>query len=98
MEGGAISTLFFILALIGVVWGIATSIMITSFLSKRGVKINYLFIRLFIFRYVGQYRKITIEETGNPGPLFYSFITAWNLALLFAIVGIILKITTENAV
>ena len=92
MEGGAMSTLFFILALIGVACGIAASIMIASFLSKRGVRINYLFIRLFIFRYVRQYRKITMEETGKPGPLFYSFITAWNLALLFAIVGIILKI------
>jgi len=93
MEGGAMSTLFFVLALIGVAWGIATSIMITSFLSKRGVKINYLFIRLFIFRYVGQYRRITIEETGKPGPLFYWFLTAWNVALLFAIIGIVLEVT-----
>jgi len=87
------STLFFILALIGVTCGIATSIMIASFLSKRGVRINYLFIRLFIFRYVRQYRKITIEETGKPGPLFYLFITSWNVALVFAIVGIVLEVT-----
>lgn len=92
-EGETMSTLFFILALIGVAWGIATSIMITSFLSKRGIKINYLLLRLFIFKWVGQYRKIAIEETGKPGPLFYRFITAWNLALLFAIVGIILEVT-----
>jgi len=98
MEGGAMSTLFFILALISVAWGIATSIMITSFLSKRGIKINYLLFRLLIFKYVRQYRKITMEETGKPGPLFYSVITAWNLTLLFAIVGIIIKITTEKAV
>jgi len=93
MEGGAISILFFILALIGVAWGIATSIMITSFLSERGIKINYLLFRLFIFRYVRQYRKITMEETGKPGPLFYWFITSWNVALVFAIIGIILEVT-----
>jgi len=93
MEGGAMSSLFFVLALIGVACGIATSIMVASFLSKRGIKINYLFFRVLIFKYVRQYRQITIEESGKPGPLFYSFITAWNLALLFAIVGIILKIT-----
>ena len=87
------STLFLILALMSVAWGIVTSIMITSFLSKRGIRINYLFLRLFIFKYVSQYRKITLEETGKPGPLFYSSITAWNLALLFAIVGVILEIT-----
>jgi len=93
MEGGAMSSLFFVLALIGVACGIATSIMVASFLSKRGIKINYLFFRVLIFKYVRQYRQITIEESGKPGPLFYSFITAWNLALLFTIVGIILKIT-----
>ena len=93
MEGEALSTLFFALALIGVACGIVTSIMIASFLSKRGVRINYLFIRLFIFRYVRQYREITIEETGKPGPLFYWFITSWNLALIFAIIGIVLEVT-----
>jgi len=87
------STLFFILALIGIAFGIAASVMIASFLSKRGVRINYLFIRLFIFRYVRQYRKITMEETGKPGPLFYWFIASWNLALVFAIVGIVLEVT-----
>ena len=87
------SILFFILALISVGWGIATSIMITSFLSKSGIKVNFLLFRLFIFKWVGQYRKITIEETGKPGPLFYSFIASWNVALVFAIVGIVFKVT-----
>ena len=85
--------MFFMLALIGVACGIAASVMIASFLSKRGVRINYLFIRLFIFRYVRQYRKITMEETGKPGALFYWFITSWNVALVFAIVGIVLEVT-----
>ena len=89
------SNLFFILALVSVVLGIVTMIRIVSFLSKRGVKINYLFIRLFILRYVNQYRKITIEENGKPGPWFYRFIISMNLALLFAVVGIVLKITIE---
>jgi hypothetical protein len=82
-----------VLALIAFAWGIATSIMITSFLSRRGIKINYLFLRLFVFKYVSQYRKITMGESGKPGPLFYSSIVAWNLALLLAIIGAILEIT-----
>jgi hypothetical protein len=92
MEGGAVSTLFFVLALIGVACGIAASIMITSFLSKRGIKINYLFLRVLIFRYIRQYRQITMEETGKPGPLFCPFIASWNLALLFAIIGAIIEV------
>ena len=87
------STLFLVLALISIAFGIATSIMITSFLSNRGIKINYLLFRILIFRYIRQYRQITMEETGKPGPLFYPFIATWNLALLFAIVGVILKTT-----
>jgi hypothetical protein len=86
------STPFFVLALISIASGIAASVMITSFLSKRGIKINYLLIRLFLFRYVRQYRQITMEETGQPGPLFRWFIASWGLALLFAIVGIIFEI------
>jgi hypothetical protein len=93
MEEATMGMVFFILALISVACGIAASVMIASFLSRHGVRINYIFIRLFIFRYVRQYRQITMEETGKPGPLFYWFITSWNLALVFAIVGIILEVT-----
>lgn len=93
MEGATMSTVFFILALISVACGIAVSVMIASFLSKRGIKINFLLFRLFIFKWVGQYREITMEETGKPGPLFYWFITSWNVALVFAIIGIVLEVT-----
>ena len=89
------SNLFFILAIVSVACGLAASIMITAFLSKRGIKINYLFFRVLIFKYINQYRKITMEETGKPGPLFYPFILSMNLTLLFVVVGIILRITTE---
>jgi len=89
------STLFLILALISIACGVVTTIMIASFLSRHGIKINYLFFRVLIFKYVRQYRKITMEETGKSGPLFYMFMATWNLALLFAIVGVILKITIE---
>ena len=84
------STVFIILALICVACGVAAATMIASFLAKRGVKINYLFIRLFIFGYVGQYRRVTTEESGKPGPLFYMFVTSWVLALVFAVTGGIL--------
>jgi len=65
--------------------------MIVSFLSKRGFKINYLLIRLYIIKYIHQYWKITSEENGKPGYLFYAFIGTINAALLFTIVGIILR-------
>ena len=88
------SNLFLILAIVCVLFGVVSSILITAFLSKRGIKINYLLIRIYIYKYINQYRKVTKEENGKVGPLFYSFIVSFILALLFAIIGMILKITT----
>jgi len=85
------SNLFLVLALISVVSGIVSSIVITAWLSKRGMKINYPFIKVMIIKYVHQYRKITQQETGKPGPWFYSFVISMNLALVFAVVGFVLR-------
>ena len=85
--------LFLVLAIVCVLCGVVSSVLIIAFLSKRGNKINYLLIRIYIYKYINQYRKITIEETGKVGPLFYSFIISFILALIFAIIGILLKIT-----
>ena len=87
------STLFFVLALVGVAVGIAVTLMITSFLGRHGIRINYSLMRVLIPKYVQQYREVTTKETGKPGPLLYPFISAWGLALLFAIIGIILEVT-----
>ena len=94
MTAEIISNVFLILAIGSVLCGIVFSMMITAFVSKRGTKINYLLIRIYIYKYVNQYRKITIEENGKEGPLFYPFIVSFILALIFAIVGAIFKITT----
>ena len=91
-EGIAMSNLFFILAIASITCGIVASILIVAFISKRGIKINYLLLRLLIFKYISQYRKITTEENGKPGPWFYPFVTAMILALIFALTGIILKV------
>ena len=85
---------FFILAIISVICGIVFSLMITSFVSRHGIKINYVFLKLYLLKYVHQYRKITVEENGKPGNLFYAFIVSMNLALVFTIIGIILRNTT----
>jgi len=94
-EEVVMGNLFLVLALVSVVLGIVPWIKIISFLSKRGVKINYLLLKVLIVKYVEQYKRITIEENGKPGLWFYLFIISMNLTLLFAVVGIILKITTE---
>jgi hypothetical protein len=86
-----VSTVFFALAIVSVVWGIISSIRIAAYLSARGHKISILFFRLMILKYIHDYQQITSRENGRPGPWFYSYITAMNLALVFAIVGMLLR-------
>ena len=79
------------LALISVAWGVVSAIAIASFLSKKGHKISFIFFRILILKYIHQYAKITKEETGKRGGWFYSYIISMNSALIFAIIGLILK-------
>ena len=85
------SEVFLIFALISIIWGIVSMIAITSFLQKKGRKINFIFINVFIFKYVHDYHQITIKEHGKPGFWFYSFTIAMNMALLCAIIALIMN-------
>jgi len=83
--------IFLGLTIICIGWGAVSSIAITNYLSKNGHKINYLFLKVFILKYIHQYAQITKEETGKRGGWFYSYIISMNLALLFALIGLIFK-------
>ena len=85
------SNLFLVLAILYVLWGVVSSIVIVSYLSNRGVKINYVLIKLFIIKYVHQYRLMTTAERGAPGFWYYSYVGSMFLALGFAIVGMVLR-------
>ncbi|MCI0481085.1 MAG: hypothetical protein L0213_05810 [Candidatus Dadabacteria bacterium] len=85
------SDVFYVLAFIGVAWGIVSMINIVSFLSARGVKINWFLIKIMIIKYVSQYEEMTKKETGKAGWWFYSYVISMNFAAGMAIVGIILS-------
>jgi len=72
-----------VLGVISIIVFVWSTIMIYSFLRKRNEKTeSFLFINLFIFRYISDYRAITKKETGNVGYLFYSYIFSINIALI----------------
>lgn len=75
----------------GLAWSIVSALVITDALQKRGIKINWIFLRIMIIKYIGQYRDVTRKETGRTGPWFYSYIIAVNVALATVIVGLILR-------
>jgi len=82
---------FLILALVFVGLFVIFSIMIVHELSKRGVKINFILLRLYLIKYIHQYKLLTLKETGKTGPLYYPCVVSVSLALVLAIVGLILK-------
>lgn len=67
------------------------AMMIVYELTRRGVRINFFLLKLYLIKYIHQYGRITIEETGRIGPLYYPCIGSVNLALICAVLGLVLK-------
>ena len=86
-----VSDLLLGMALVSVGWGIVSMIAITNFVSERGTKINFFLYRIYIFKYVSQYKQLTEAENGEPGPWFYSLVISMNMALVLTVVGAVLK-------
>lgn len=82
--------LLLVFALIFLIVFVVTSMMIVHEVSKRGTKINIPLLRLFIIKYIHQYRKMTLEETGKVGPLYYPCLTSINLAFILTILYFVL--------
>ncbi len=83
--------LFAFIAFAAVIWYVVTSIIIYSELRKRNIKVYFIFLNVMNPFYAYRYKKITEEETGNTGHLFYHWLIAINTALVFAVIAIILK-------
>ena len=81
-------------ALVGVAfacvfWNVIASILICIDLGKRHVKVNYVFIKMLIPWYAHRYRRLTLEETGRVGPLFYHWLISINGALVTGLAAIL---------
>ena len=49
-------------------------------------------LRWMIFRYLSVYKRVTLEETGQVGPLYHACSIASFLAGVFAVAGILTKV------
>ncbi len=75
-----------ILAFVSVGVGIVSSMMIVAALSRRGKRINYVLLRIRLFQYVAQYKRMTLEETGRVAPLYYVCVWGYLAALVFTLI------------
>ena len=87
--------LFYALAIAAVcaaVWGTVASILITTFLDKRGIKTPFWLFRLYVFRNIGRYKTITVKENGRPGELYCHGAYAYLAALVLALAALALRL------
>ena len=82
---------FLAAAIVFVILFVVFSMMIVHELSRRGVKINFFLLRLYLIKYIHQYKRITSEENGRIGPLYYPCVASVNLALVCVILALLLK-------
>ena len=81
-----------VLALICAFTALGFGIRIANELRRRGIQANPLFVRWMIYRYMAVYRKVTLEETGEVGPLYRACSTAAVLAVAFGMTGILMRL------
>ena len=80
-----------VLAFIAVIWYVVSGIMIFTELQKRGEKVYFIFLNFMLPFYAHRYKKLTLEETGRTGILFYHWIIAINTALVLGAAAIASK-------
>ena len=77
------NTMLIILGGLSIIVYLWSTIMIYSFLKDKNEKMHsIIFINLYIFRYVKNYKRITKNENGKIGYLYYLWILTINFALL----------------
>jgi hypothetical protein len=86
-----ISDIFLYLGLASMIFNVVVTMIIVTKLSRRGVKINIIFLRFLFPKYVHQYKKIVSLETGKGSLLYSLWLVSINLALALCIVGILIK-------
>jgi hypothetical protein len=72
--------------LVCVIWAVVAAVLIAADVRRRGVSVSFVWLRLMILRYLHEYARLTREETGRVGPLFYHYVLPLNVALVIVIV------------
>ena len=81
-------TVFALLGLICLIGTLSYGAQIANNLRSRGMSAHPLLIRFMIFRYMAVYRRVTVEETGEVGPLYGPCSTFGTLTLVFLLAAI----------
>lgn len=86
-----LALILLLLALVSALFSLGFGIRIANELRARGLDANPLFIKWMVFSYTARYKRLMIEETGDPGPIYRGCTTAGTIALVLGLAGIIVK-------
>jgi hypothetical protein len=76
-----------------VAWALVAGLRAVRYCERRGIAVNPLFLSIEMLKCLSQYRKLTREETGQVGPLFYHYVIPINAALVLVIVLLVAMLT-----
>jgi hypothetical protein len=77
------------LLLVCATWAVTASLLMVRELERRGLPVNVVWLRLSLLQHLHQYRRITRQETGHTGPLFYHYTIPLNVALLATVAMVV---------
>jgi uncharacterized membrane protein YhaH (DUF805 family) len=84
-----VTIFFLVFAVVFIFTNLYLSLRIVHDLRRRGYDASYFWMRIMIIKYAHQYKKITIEKTGEPGPFYRPWLITINGALLFALLAVL---------
>jgi hypothetical protein len=83
------SILLAALAIICALASVGVGVRITGELRAHGIRANPLLVRWMIPKYLAEYRRLTLVETGQVGRLWYACVTALVLTAFLGIATIV---------
>lgn len=85
--------LLIIIAGIAILTHVVSAISIYTFLKRRNETLaSFVLINFYIFRYIAKYKRITKQENGSVGLLYYTWLISINIALLCCILLVVFKL------
>lgn len=81
-------------ALLSIWLNLWASVKIVKYLKDKGEDAslfnNQIFVKGKIFKYLPVYRRLSTEEYGKPGPLYYIFYISFIIILILLLTGLIM--------
>ncbi len=85
---------FSVLAVLAIFFALGSvffAVRIANYLRDRGEKAHPAMVRWMVFKYMADYKRITLAETGKVGPLYQQCATVSAITALLAIAALIAK-------